>query len=413
MNTHFRTTLWSLLLAVSLALPAQLWAQTALNTSTLAAAITDRTATIFTVTSATNVTADDILVVDQEAILIDAVSGTRVTGQRGYAGTVATTHYILAPFYNGAPREFYQDDPRGSCTVANELFQPHISLPHPGQRDLRFYTCTVAGVWVYWTGDRERPYAAPGNSTYWVTRENFDHGFTGMRDDGTALIDTVDGAVNQVYGSVLGPITYREELAKTTDSYIVNDGVLAVSADDDFDEDGVEITFGAGGGAVEDSINSFIRAQTTGACISALVDIADISGTDEVMIGFRQNEAFDAATPLFSGTYTEYNVVGVNNVDGSIVSGQEATDTDDSGVNWADGEERALKVCISATLAIPTAYYSDASPGDHPIYNAITMTNTGTNFAAALDVIPFFTHAQEGTDGPTVTILWLQLEFAP
>ena len=91
------------------------------------------------------------------------------------------------------------------------------------------------------------------------------------------------------------------------------------------------------GGEGTSTTTGVLVAGTNGACFSVSITLTDISGTDQLGIGWRQNETF-SNTGLYN-TYTVWNFVGVNNVDGSIFSEQEvseATDQDDSGVNWGD-----------------------------------------------------------------------------
>lgn len=242
-------------------------------------------------------------------------------------------------------------------------------------------------------------------------RDSFDQGYFIHQDDMTVKSVT-DAQVNIVHGSPLGLVSYREELTKTASSWLVADGTLDIGADDTTDDEGVEIVFGGQGTITTEGV---IVAGTSGACVSASITLTDISGTDQIQLGWRQNETFtDVAA--YAG-YTIWNTVGVNAVDGSIVSSQEvseATDTDDSGVNMADGETRAFKVCIDAD-GVPTAFYSDAlTDGEtaEVAYNAITMTNTGSTLTAGTQLYPFLSFLAAGTDGPNPLVLWVQLEPA-
>jgi hypothetical protein len=243
-------------------------------------------------------------------------------------------------------------------------------------------------------------------------RDSFDQGYFVHQDDMSAKSVT-DAEVNIVHGSPLGLISYREELGKTASSWLVADGTLDIKGDNTTNDEGVEIVFGGHGTVTTEGM---IIAGTSGACLSASITNTDISGTDQLLIGWRQNETFtDVAN--YAG-YTVWNVVGVNNVDGSIVSLQEvseATDSDDSAVNMADGEARAFKVCIS-TAGVPTAYYSDAlddAEATGVTYNAITMTETGSTLTAGTQLWPFLTFLAAGTDGPSPLIHWVQLEAEP
>ena len=241
-------------------------------------------------------------------------------------------------------------------------------------------------------------------------RDEFDQGSFIMQDDMT-VVSVTDGEVNVVFGSPLGIITFREELSKTISSWVNLDGEITISADDDNAEDGVEIVIGGRGTS---TTTGMIVAGTSGACVSASFTIADISDTDQLTIGWRQNETFvDLADNM---AYTVVSTVGINAVDGSIFSEQEvseATDVDDSGVNWADGERRALKVCISAA-GVPTAFYTAASPdATSPTYVAITMTETGSTLTAGTQLWPFISFVQGATPGADVNIQYIELSSAP
>lgn len=243
----------------------------------------------------------------------------------------------------------------------------------------------------------------------WFVRDSFDQGYFVHQDDMTAKSLT-DAEINIVHGSPLGLISYREEIGKTASSWLVADGTLDIGADDTSDDEGVEIVVGGHGTVTTEGV---IVAGTSGACFSASITLTDISGTDQLLIGWRQNETFtDAAN--FAG-YTVWNTVGVSATDGSILSEQEvgeATDSDDSAVNVADGETRAFKLCVDAD-GVPTAFYSDAlsdAEATGVSYNAITMTETGSTLTAGTQLWPFVSFMAAGTDGPNPIVNWMQLE---
>lgn len=404
-QTLRNATLW-LALAV-LGFPLAVHAQTQIDHTTWTAAVT-ATATSATLTAASGVAAGGCLYTDGELIGVRTVDSATVTMRRGLGDgfTPGRAHSVNAIVWVGACDEFKNFNVQGTCTAGTERFLPHINT-----KENRIYDCGSRGYWI----EREREsvniqQASTVCGGRLKCREEFNGGHGIMQDDGTAK-SLDDAEENFVYGSPLGIIEYREELGKTTSSWVTIDGQLDISADDTIDEEGVEIVFGATSDA---ALNQVIEAGTHGACISAMITITDISGTDQVQLGWRQNEAFQDVAAY--GGYTVWNTVGPNNVDGSIVSSQEvseATDTDDSAVNWADGERRALKVCISST-GVPTAYYTAASPdNEEPIYIPITMTETGGTLTAGTGMVPFFSYLAETTDGADVTIQWVQLEYAP
>lgn len=405
-------TRW-LALAVLLGVPAAADSQTQIDHTTFTAAVT-ATATSITLAAASGSSADDYLYVDGELMrLTTAVnaSTTEWNVRRGLAQgfTPARRHpttsivWVLDSATEQGPRTFNVE---GACTATTEAYLPHINT-----KEDRIFDCGSSGYWL----ERERSIVNVQSALTvcggrYRCREEFNQGLTVMQDDGTGK-SLADTEVNLVFGSNLGPITYREEQAKTASSWITINGQLDISGDNTTDNEGVEIVIGNG---TDPTLNQTIDAGTNGACLSAMVTIADISGTDEVVLGWRQNEAFQDAA-AYTG-YTVWSTVGVNNTDGSIFSEHEvsgATLSDDSGINWADGERRALKVCISSG-GIPSAYFTAASPdNEQPLYTPITMTNTGTAETAGIGMVPFISFLTAGTDGPDVTIQWIELEYAP
>lgn len=123
---HLRTFIVTLALAVGLA--ASVAAQTTVTSTTLSNAATD-SATTLVVASATGFDAGDIAFVDREAMRVVAVSGTNITVQRGWAGTAAAAHAATSVIYVGAPDNYSQILPAGSCTSTAEAYLPRIVLP--------------------------------------------------------------------------------------------------------------------------------------------------------------------------------------------------------------------------------------------------------------------------------------------
>lgn len=107
-------------------------AQTTVNSTTLAAAVSATTNTI-TLTSVSNVLSGDIVFVDREAMRITSTGtlvATNIQVARGQAGTAARNHGSLAVAYTGVPARFYQVEVTNgaACTSTTELFLPHVVL---------------------------------------------------------------------------------------------------------------------------------------------------------------------------------------------------------------------------------------------------------------------------------------------
>lgn len=137
--TMFRRLTLSAILLVAAAVP--LRAQTAINSTTLSAAITSTSQSRISLTSTSTVAVNDFIFVDHEAMKVIALTPLTVT--RG-VNSIAATHNTLSKVYTGTQDRLYADVPRGSCSRTAEKFLPHIVLP---QGDL--YDCPLsANVWV-------------------------------------------------------------------------------------------------------------------------------------------------------------------------------------------------------------------------------------------------------------------------
>jgi hypothetical protein len=212
--------------------------------------------------------------------------------------------------------------------------------------------------------------------------------------------DLLDGEVNFVSTANGIQFEYREEQNKTTSSMIFNGaGAIDISADDTTDNEGVEIYLGSSA----NTTTGYLIVGTNELCFSVRVDVALIAGTDQFVIGWRENAAYEAAN--IYANYTEYAVIGINNVDGSVFALQEngdpATASDDSGTNWSNGQEATLTTCIDGDGN--TEYYF----GD----TVVTDTNTD-DFALTSGTVmnPFISYMQAGgAVDPAITILWWEI----
>lgn len=125
-------------------------AQTAVTQTTLSSAMGTTNGTLAVVASATGMSAStnsatNWIYVDQEAMLITAISSTNLTVVRGVGGTRAATHASGATVYYGpaagtAGSPFYTYDPTGSCTLANDPYTFRINV-----LDGFFFTCSTQG----------------------------------------------------------------------------------------------------------------------------------------------------------------------------------------------------------------------------------------------------------------------------
>jgi hypothetical protein len=135
-------------LLVALAVPA--FAQTTLNSTTLAAAVT-ATASQIQLASTSNISVGDRMVVvtgnvAREVMRVTAVNSPYVQVARRampLPGLVDTSaHASGSTVYTGARGRFYQSDVAGVCTSTAEAYLPHISLTSGF-----ISQCSPAGVW--------------------------------------------------------------------------------------------------------------------------------------------------------------------------------------------------------------------------------------------------------------------------
>lgn len=164
MNTYRRIARAGLLVLALLALSTPTWAQTVLNSTTLAAAVTDSSGRQISLTSATGVTAPGSgstqirLLIDRELMTVTGITGTVAFVQRGADGTRATPHINGVPVWIAPPQAIYSYLPSGQCTRSTLQWVPYIvgAGPGLGQEVGTIYDCmgvTTSGQWVQVNGN--------------------------------------------------------------------------------------------------------------------------------------------------------------------------------------------------------------------------------------------------------------------
>lgn len=121
-----------------------------LTATSLSAAVTSNATTVFTVASATGITANTtLLYIDDgnggnpEAVFVNAVNGTSISVTRGYNGTQARNHLSGSVVLAGPPQNFYSVDPSGACVAANEV-TPRVNILSGRQ----WICSSITGSWV-------------------------------------------------------------------------------------------------------------------------------------------------------------------------------------------------------------------------------------------------------------------------
>jgi len=105
--------------------------------------------------------------------------------------------------------------------------------------------------------------------------------------------------------------------------------------------------------------------------------IADVSGADEVAVGFRKAEAYQANIDDYADM-AALNVIG-GDIKIETIVGDAVTVTTDTTDNWADGATKTLEV-----------YVSKAGVVTYKVDGAAPTTVAAYTFTDALTVIPFF-----------------------
>jgi len=110
--------------------------------TTLSAAITSTTATTCTVTSATNLSAGQLILIDTEQMYIYSISSTTLTVERGVNGTTAATHTNSTSLYIYQ----YPSDIRQACIdLSVALYQNRAKQGLQTER-IGDYSYTIAGT---------------------------------------------------------------------------------------------------------------------------------------------------------------------------------------------------------------------------------------------------------------------------
>lgn len=172
----------------------------------------------------------------------------------------------------------------------------------------------------------------------------------GTENDGTVLSGT--GGAENVLMFYPG-VQMEMHMIGTQDlvTPVIHADGLEISLDD-ANNDGVEYGFG-----ITDS-NPFACQSGTDACTFAVkIDSTDVSGSDFLAVGWRGDEAYQAA-------FDNYNdLVALNCESGDIytehIDDNGATNSTDTNENWADGETHTLEVRVSA--AGTATYYIDGT----------------------------------------------------
>lgn len=163
-------------------------------------------------------------------------------------------------------------------------------------------------------------------------------------------------------------------------------------AQDLTDNDGVEWTTGIGA----NSRHRFTVGTDPAFFARCRFTIADVSGTDDCLFGFRRRTAYQAAIDDYEDV-AAFNIglgaAGRVNLATALNSGS-MTETDTTNTDWADGETHSLEIRVSGA-GVVTYLYDDAAP---TTVAAFTFDDTD-------DLIPFFHFIFATTSPGAITLL--------
>lgn len=184
-------------LAAALTLAALVWggqailAQATITATTLSAAVAQGDQSV-TVASATGFAANNLLVVDGEAMSVRSVSGTTINVSRGVQGTAAGPHGSGGIVLTGTPAQFSTADPVGPCTATSEVALPRVVIGAEGSRPraVSVYQCTGATA----TTQRWQLFTKNGYPSFSIG--------SGGTNTATAVTYTATGAINPQPGVI-------------------------------------------------------------------------------------------------------------------------------------------------------------------------------------------------------------------
>ena len=160
---------------------------------------------------------------------------------------------------------------------------------------------------------------------------------------------------------------------------------------DQADNDGIEITEGI----TASNKSAYVVGTDAAFYFKVTLTVADVTGADDLVIGFRKAEAYQAGPDAYAD-WAAFNIIqGVINTETELAAGGTVT-TDTTLTDWVDTKTHTLQVNVSATGAV-TYLYDGAEP----------TTVVAFSFADGAVVVPFIQMIQHGDLTGVVTLgLW-------
>ena len=175
----------------------------------------------------------------------------------------------------------------------------------------------------------------------------------------------------------------------------VSEGVSALNIGmDQTDDDGVELC----AGIINSNNMAFEIGESPAFFLRVRFSIADVSGTDDCAIGFREAEAYQAAIDDYTDMAV-LNVISGNITIETILNGAATVSTDTTN-NWLDTETHQLAVFVSNTGVVT-----------YTIDNAAPIVTAAYTFTDGLYVVPFIYFLNSADLAGAVNILEYECGF--
>ena len=238
-------------------------------------------------------------------------------------------------------------------------------------------------------------------------RQDFDGPCLRWATAGTDMVeDVADASVNYALctGGSLNLFTYRLELATASPflSSVTGQGLDIENSG--ADNAGLEIVIGEAATDGTADTSFYIRGQSPAMYMRVNITLASVSGTDELLIGWHQEQAF-IADAIWSDVLDTYAVHHVNDNAGNLVIETDLNGTeigvDENAVNavWADTETITLEVQLST--ACVAAFYTDG------VLNAVTNANDACEVADIM--YPFIAYRLTADVDLEAVVNWIEI----
>lgn len=232
---------------------------------------------------------------------------------------------------------------------------------------------------------------------------------------GAAQVDTM-----YIPGSLGPAVEIYQTTAQTALPYMVADKGLEIGGDQVNNE---SVEYVPGGNSANNPLG-YTAGSDPGVFLRATLEIADVSGSDQLLVGFRKQEAYLVPTSFISGGDPDYNDFYGIGFSGSAnpndvktvnaLNGDATANVADTGFDWADTEVHKLEVRIKgrAVTCFINGVELGGSVSKDALGNAITAQPTTRPAAFSFDsgdfLIPFMFFRYDATTPGSIILRRLE-----